>query len=224
MKLHKITSFAAAAATLALSTSLGLAQGNAGGGQGGQPAQATQGGGGGNGGGGRRGGQGGQGGGNFDPAQFQQRMNERIKETLKATDEEWAVIQPLLEKVQTKQRDARAGGFGGGGMLGGGRRGQGGQGGQGAAPGAQQPADQNNQGNQQGRGNRGGGATSPEADALRTALENDSTSADDIKAKLTALRESRKKAQGELEQARADLEKVLTAKQEATLVLMGVLE
>jgi hypothetical protein len=207
MKLRKFTPLAAVAATLALSTSLGLAQDNAGAGgnQGGQ------------GGGGRRGqgGQGGQGG-NFDPAQFQQRMNERLKTSLKATDEEWAVIQPLLEKVQTKQREARAGGIGGGG---GGRRGQGGPGG--GAPGSQ-PADQNTQGNQGNRPNRGGG--SPEADALSAALQSDTTSADEIKTKLAALRESRKKAQAELEQARADLQKVLTAKQEATLVLMGMLE
>ena len=157
-------------------------------------------------------------GGNFDPAQFQQRMNERLKESLKATDEEWAVIQPLLEKVQTKQHEARVSGGFGGGM---GRRG-GGSGGPGGAPGAP-AADQGNQANQGNRGNRGGN-TSPEAEALRTALQSDSTSPEEIKTKLAALRDARKKSQAELEQARADLAKVLTVKQEATLVLMGMLE
>src|SRR5438067_13070735 len=97
MKLKKLTTLAAVSATLALSTSLGLAQDNTGAGQGGQGGQ------GGNRGGGRRGGgqggqQGGGQGGNFDPAQFQQRMNDRLKESLKASDDEWAVIQPLLQK------------------------------------------------------------------------------------------------------------------------------
>src|SRR5206468_164574 len=132
--------------------------------------------------------------------QFRQRMNERLKTSLKASDEEWAVIQPLLEKVQTKQREAGAGrGFGGMGRQ---RGGGGPGGGAGGAPGADQQG-----GN---RGNRGGGAGgggSAESDALRTALDNDSTSAEEIKAKLTALRDSRKKAAGELETAREDLRK-----------------
>ena len=48
--------------------------------------------------------------------------------------------------------------------------------------------------------------------------------ADEIKTKLTALRQARKKATADLEAARAGLSKVLTARQEATLVLMGMLE
>lgn len=157
--------------------------------------------------GGGRGGRRGQGG-NFDPAQFQQRMAERYKEQLKVTDEEWAVIQPLVQKVQEKQRETR-GGFGGrgGGRGGGGQGGEGGRGGQGG-PGGQ----------------RGGGGGSPESQALRTTLENENASADEIKTKLTALRDARKKAATELETAREDLRKVLTQRQEAALVLMGILE
>ena len=59
----------------------------------------------------------------FNPEEFRQRMNERLKTSLKVSDEEWSVLQPLIEKVQTKQRDAcggRFGGFGGGGGGGGG--------------------------------------------------------------------------------------------------------
>ena len=148
--------------------------------------------------------------GNFDPAQFQQRVNDRIKQALKATDDEWAVIQPLLQKVQEDQRAA-----GGRGMGGFGRRGQGG-------PGGEQGGNQNAQGGNNNRPPLGGG--SPEAEALAAALQNDSTSPDEIKAKLTALRDARKKAQASLETDRAELAKVLTARQEATLVLMGVLE
>jgi hypothetical protein len=145
------------------------------------------------------------------PEEFRQRMNERLKASLKATDDEWGIIQPLLEKVTTKQREAssgRFGGFGGGGGGRGGDRGPGG-GGQGGGGGDQNRAD------------RPGSA---ESQALRTALESESTSPEDIKAKLAALREFRKKAAAELATAREDLRKVLSVRQEATLVTMGILE
>ena len=48
---------------------------------------------------------GGRGRGNFDPAQFQQRMMDNIKERLAFTnDTDWAAVQPLVQKVL----DARA--------------------------------------------------------------------------------------------------------------------
>jgi hypothetical protein len=140
--------------------------------------------------------------GNFE--QFRQQMNERMKTSLKVSDDEWAVLQPLIEKVQTKQRDAMAsrGGFGGRG--GGGDRGGGGGG---------------------GGGDRGGDrAGSAESQALRTALESESTPPDQLKAKLTAVRDARKRSAAELEAARADLQKVVTVRQEAVLVSMGILE
>lgn len=139
--------------------------------------------------------------GNFE--EFRQRMNERLKTSLKVNDEEWSVIQPLIEKVQTKQRESMGSRFGG---FGGGRRG--GPGGQG---GAQPVSDQNRPG-------------ASESQALRTALENENTSADEIKSKLAAVRDQRKKSEAELAQAREDLRKVLTVRQEAALVSMGILE
>lgn len=45
--------------------------------------------------------------GNWDPAQMQERMLARFQETLKATPEEWQVIQPRLKDVFEKQRAAR---------------------------------------------------------------------------------------------------------------------
>ena len=142
------------------------------------------------------GGRGGPGGGNF--ADFMQRMNDRLKASLKVTDEEWNVLKPLIEKVQTAQREAGAGrGFGG----------------RGGGPG--------------GGGDNNTPDTRPgaaESNALRTALESDSTSADDIKAKLAALRAVRKKGAADLAVAREDLKKVVTVRQEAVLVSMGMLE
>src|SRR5215210_396301 len=35
-----------------------------------------------------------------NPEEFRQRMNDRLKSSLKMSDEEWTAIQPLIEKVQ----------------------------------------------------------------------------------------------------------------------------
>jgi hypothetical protein len=79
------------------------------------------------------GGPGGPGGG-FDPAQFQQRMMEQTRQSLNLTNaEEWAAIQPLVQKVMDARRA-----IGGGGM---GMPGPGGPGGRGR-PGAQASSEQ----------------------------------------------------------------------------------
>jgi hypothetical protein len=156
-----------------------------------------------------------QGRGQFDPAQMNQWMMQRMKEQLGATDDEWAVIEPRLEKVQTLARDARGGGMGG--MFGrgqfggpGGLRGQPG----GAAPqppqGAQPTAPQS--------------AVSKAAEDLRTTLGDQNSTVAQVKEKLTAYRAEREKAREELSKAQEDLRSVLSVKQEAQLVLMGSLD
>ena len=62
------------------------------------------------------------------------------------------------------------------------------------------------------------------SDELRALLGSESATPEQVKAKLTALREARAAARQKLAQARADLQQVLTVKQEARLVLMGLLE
>lgn len=169
-----------------------------GGGQGGGQRQRGQGGpgggGGGPGGGGNRWG---------DPA----RMAEFMKEQLKAQDDEWRVIEPKLTKVVEAQRNARGGGMG---MMGGRRGGQGGPGGGGGGPG--------------GGGNQPQTPLSIAQNDLRTAVESDASSPEDIDKKLAAVRAARADAQTKLEAARKDLKEVLTPKQEAQLVLFGILE
>ncbi len=170
------------------------------------------------------------GGGGDRREQFRQRMNERLKTSLKATDDEWSVIQPLLEKVQDKQREAMVGRFGGGGPGGGGPGGPGGPGGR--RPDAGGPGNPPNNGGggpppngrPPGGDPRRGPATSPEAQALRAALESDGTSTTDIKAKLQAVRDAHKRAADELTAARDNLKKVLNLRQEAVFVLAGILE
>ncbi|MFI5380602.1 MAG: hypothetical protein ACHRHE_14995 [Tepidisphaerales bacterium] len=143
------------------------------------------------GGGGRPGGPGG----NFDPAQFQQMMMNRMKEQLGATDDEFKVLWPKIEAVQTAQRENWGGGFGG--------RGFGGPGGPG---GAQQSAVQ---------------LASAE---LRQALDSKDTPAEVFEKKLSALREARANARKKIEDAQKQLKELLTVRQEAALVSMGILE
>ncbi len=77
-----------------------------------------------------------------------------------------------------------------------------------------------------GRGGPGGPPSdeNPEVTALRTVLESQKPAPEEIKTKLTAYRDAQKKNEEGLQKARADLRKVLTLKQEANLVLMGLLD
>jgi hypothetical protein len=150
---------------------------------------------------------GGQGGrGNFDPAQFQQRMMDNIRERLAFTnDTDWAAVQPLIQKELDARRDV---GFGGRGFGGTGRRGGNGTGGGTNAQG--------------GRGGGFGGQSSPEADALQKTLD-DNAPAVQVKAALEKYRAARKAKEAKLAQTQEDLRKVLTPRQEAQAALLGLL-
>jgi len=168
-----------------------------------------------NGGGTAGGNNGGQGGGqrrqrgNFDPAQFQQRMLENIQDQLGFTnDTDWSAVQPLVQKVVEAQMASRGPGMGR--LMRGNRGGQGGQGGQG--------------GNQPTRQRGGGmfGQTSPEYDALSKALD-DNAPAGQVKDLLSKYQASQKTKQAALETAQANLRAVLTSRQEAQATLLGLL-
>jgi len=152
--------------------------------------------------------------GNRTPEEWKKRMEEfrataatRMKEQLGVNDEEWKVMQPLIEKVTTAAREARGGMFGGlTSMFGGRGRGPGG----GDRPG-------------------GGDTDRPQNDLekkggeLRKVLENKDAKTEDVKAALDGLRTARKAAEQKHEAAQEELKKVLTVVQEAKLVNMGVL-
>jgi hypothetical protein len=136
--------------------------------------------------------------GNFDPAQMQQQMMDRMKEQFGVTDDaEWKVITDRLAPVMELRR--AAGGGGGGFGL---RGGMGGPGG--------------------GRGGRGGGAASPEQDALRQAIQDKLPDAE-IKSRLDRVREVRKANEEKLAKAQDDLRAVLSVRQEAMAVMYGLL-
>ena len=61
------------------------------------------------------------------------------------------------------------------------------------------------------------------ADELRQLLNGSGATPEQIKTKLAALRQARETHKKALAQARAQLQQVLTVKQEAQLVLMGLL-
>jgi hypothetical protein len=153
---------------------------------------------------------GGQRGGDWNPADMRERVAERMQQMLGASDAEFKVIRPLLEDVQDKQRASMAGRMGGMGMMAAGRGGQAGR------PGADQ--------RRPGAAER---ATTPVGTAaadLSSALESESTPASEIRAKLQALRDARSKADDELKASQNRLRDVLTARQEAQLVVMGLLQ
>lgn len=158
------------------------------------------------GGGGGGGGGAGFGGGNFDPAQFQQMMDDNNRQSMGATAEEWKVLGPKFNNVQTLTRSINGGG--GMGMFGMRRGGAGGRGGRG------------------GMGMMGGEPTALDKarDTLYTALDNTSATPEQLQQALKTFRDAKDKAKKELATAQADLKKTLTVKQEVTLVAMGLLD
>ena len=168
----------------------------------------------GGGGGGGRGGRGGGGpggpGGGFDPAAMRARMSERIREMLDIKgDDEWKVIEERVNKVNDARRNSSSG-MGGRMMFGG-------PGGPGGRPGGN---DQGGRG-----GNRGGFGADPmpEAEALQKAIEAKASS-DEIKSKLAKYREARKARQAALAKAQDELRQVLSVRQEAAAVMLGLLD
>jgi hypothetical protein len=147
----------------------------------------------------------------MDPEQMRERMMDRMKTELNASDEEWTVIQPLLQNVMLKQRESMTGRMGGMGAFAGMRgrpdaAGQGQQGVRPGRPGAAQPA--------------GAG----QVEALSKALESPNTPASELKQRLADVRAAREKAEAELKKSREELRQVLSVRQEANLVLMGIMD
>jgi hypothetical protein len=150
------------------------------------------------------------GGGNFNPAQFQQQMQQMMlsnyRDQLEVTnDTEWVIIQERIKKVLEARQDTGFGGMGGMAAMFG--RGQ--------------------QGGNFGGGGQNGlagilGTASPEEKSLQNAVDNNAANAV-LKAGLTKLVEARKAKQAKLEKAQDDLRSVLSVRQEAIAALSGLL-
>ena len=168
-------------------------------GLGGQNASAQPNGGGGN-----------FGNGNFDPQQLQQQIQQRLLDNLRqqldiTNDAEWGAVEPLILKVGQDWMSSTLGGGLGGlrGMFG--NRG-GGQGGRGRS-----------------LADLSLGQPDPTADALRNAIDANAPT-EQLKAALARYREAQKRKADELAKNREELRQVLTIRQEAILVSMGILD
>jgi len=143
--------------------------------------------------------------GNFDPAQMQQRILERVQQQLGFTnDTEWDAVKPLVQKVVDAQRDARGNGMRA--LFGGRNRG-------------------GNNGDQGGNNNRGGssifGQSSPEQEALQKAID-DNAPASQVKDLLAKCKAAQQVKQAKLEAAQDALKAILSTKQEAQAYMMGL--
>lgn len=144
-----------------------------------------------------------RGGRRFDPDRMRQTYLGRIKEALKATDEEWNILGPRVEKVQSLS--GQLAGRGRMGMMfgrGGDRAGR---------PETAEPVRE---------------LTDVEKSLqdLRATAENEGATPDELGAKLKALREAREKVKQELAKEQDALRQLVTLRQEAQLVLMGLLD
>jgi len=147
-----------------------------------------------------------------DPAMIRKavasRWKQRLKEMLKATDDEWKVLEPRVENLIRAQQEVRAGirggmrgGFGGGG------------GGFGGAPGAAPPP----------LSREGPSEVEEAAEDVREAAADPDLPGAEVARRLTAYRKAREKAREKLDAAERELRDLLTQRQEAILTIAGML-
>jgi hypothetical protein len=159
--------------------------------------------------------------------QWRKEQDNRMRELLGASEQEWAVLKPKVEKIQGLQRanDTRRSGFGL--LMGGGQNDQGWRSRPSDVGEGQRRPDQGQASGQTGNSPFGQAPTSPAAEKARdltTALKNKETDAGTLKAKLGELRAARTQANTEIKAAQDDLRSLCSVRQEAALTLLGVLE
>jgi hypothetical protein len=192
---------------------------------------------------------GGPDGGPPDPQEMMARMDRRIKAAMGVSDDTWATVQPLVDKVQQlehetdmgplmhgrpqrpPQDDNGGGGPGGGGPGGQDNAGLGGGGPGGGGPGGGGPGGQDNGG--PGGGGPGGGPDamddhpqSPVESAisdLKKVLRDKSASDEKIESAMKAVEDAELKAKDDLEAARKELKAAVNLRQQAVLVALGIL-
>ncbi len=150
-------------------------------------------------------GQGRRGGFRGNPQRFmqmmQQRMLDRIKKQLKVSNDVWAVLKPRVQKLQQMEFQNRMSHF------------MGGPGGRRFGPGRRGP----------GMFNQTANPVMTAEQNLRKTLQDKNAKPSQIKAALAALSQARKDAKMKLDAAQSDLRQLLTIRQEAVLVLDGLL-
>jgi len=169
-----------------------------------------------------------------DPQQrmqdFIKSRDDRLKTLLGATDDEFAVLKPRIDNLQMLQTRQVMQGFRM--MMGGGQNN--GWRGRSSNPAGDNANDPNKPAN--GQDPNAAKPANPfaamfadtpallKAQELQTALEAKDTPTETLKGKLAELRAARKQAKEEITRAQEELRGLCTVRQEATLVMMGVLE
>lgn len=160
-----------------------------------------------------------------------QRFNpiDRLKTDLGATDEEWQVLQPRIQAVMELRAKTMPPTGPGMGFLGG--RGPEGPGRPGEMRGPARREGPDGMRPERGREDRprlglGGGVLQPmpEAIALQKAIDDKSTSDENLEKALKAYRNAQKTNEAELAKARNELRDIVTVRQEAVLVARGILD
>ncbi len=134
----------------------------------------------------------------WDPEQRRQQYLTRIREALGANEEEWKVLEPKVGKVRTLSQQVTGSGMRA--LFG--RRG---------GPGPERDRAEMT-------------AVEKATEGLQDTLANADATQADIKAKLKAFRDARAKVKVELAKAQQDLRKAVNLRQEAQLVLIGMLD
>lgn len=150
--------------------------------------------------------------GGWNPDEMRARMTERVRELLEVKNEdEWKLIQVRIEKATEAQREVR--GLNGDPRMLFSRSGD--------QPGGAPGADQG--GRTRSSPSIFGGTPNPDAEAFSKAVQNKAPT-DELKQRMARVREARKAAEAKYDKAADDLRQVLTVRQEATLVAIGLLK
>ncbi|WP_432799585.1 hypothetical protein [Poriferisphaera sp. WC338] len=141
--------------------------------------------------------------GRMSPEDMRARMMERMRDVLGFEEEEWELVLPFVEKVGelNQQLNPR-------------RRSMRGRGGSEGRP----------QGDRSQEERPDGDVMREAADALREVVEKEDASPAEIQAVLEHYRETRALIESELAVAQRELKEVLTVKQEAQMVMFGMLK
>ncbi len=167
--------------------------------------QGGPGGGGPGGGGPGMGGPGGPDGGPPDPEQMRAMMDTRIKKAMSVSDDAWATLQPLIDKVEDLEHQSDTG------------------------PMMHGPPHPDDDGDD--HDGPGGDDDDHPHSPVETAISNlkkvlaDKSSTDDaVQTAMTAVEDAEKKVKEQLVAARKELKAAVTLRQQATLVALGVLD
>jgi hypothetical protein len=129
-----------------------------------------------------------------DRDQIQQRMTERYKELLECSDEEWQVLGPKVLNVYSLSNQSRTGSV-------------------------RMVMGRTNQ-----RNRSSGNQDNESLTKLEELLENKDATTSEIKRLVSEVRKEREKSQEELAKAQMELRELLTVRQEAILITLGLLD